>query len=136
VIIILLAVLIINGCTQKSTINPLRQKTYPPDFHKLPMQLGTWKGKEVKFDHKLAAAIGAVYVIERTYQNADGAIVSVDITVFLDWDIDSHDPIRCYKVDGWEHLEEAEEQIHVDKEKIIPVNLSRWRKNIPQLQIL
>jgi hypothetical protein len=141
-LILLLMVLLINGCTEQkaATSQPIKKpksrKTNPPDMRQLPLQLGDWKGKESKMDEKLLAALQAKYVIERTYQNTDNAKVSVHIAVFSDLDFWRHDPMKCYKSAGWENLGHSEEEIRINPNKTIVVNFSSWRKNDDQLQLL
>jgi EpsI family protein len=131
IIIPLIMIVLVNiGCKQQYP------KTYPPNFHQLPLHLGSWKGKECKIDAKLFAAAEAVDMVERTYENSDGTMVMVHLAVFGDWDIKRHDPILCYMAAGWEPLGQDIEQIRITEDKKIPVSISRWRKVIPQVQVL
>jgi hypothetical protein len=120
-----------NGCKQQ------HEKKYPPDFRQLPMHLGSWRGEEnTNAAKNLSAIVQALYVVDRIYRDPNGAAVSINISVFIDWDIQRHDPILCYRAAGWEPLGEEVERIRIAEVKAIPVSISRWRNVIPQVQVL
>jgi EpsI family protein len=96
----------------------------------LPMQLGEWKGEDVKLDERLFRATGANSIVERQYKNESGTVISIHLAVFKDanegvW----HNPISCYESAGWVPVEITRTPIFETQENSDKIALSTWEKS-------
>lgn len=69
----------------------------------IPMEIGSWKGKETPMEDKLFQGVNAHEVVSRAYTNS---VTKRDLTlhcaVFDEfWRIVPHTPERCYQMNGW-----------------------------------
>ncbi len=74
----------------------------PPsrDLDQMPMELGSWSGKDVPTDERIQQYLQAKAGINRLYRNAIGEEVSAHV-VWTDDYIKVHFPEQCYKEAGW-----------------------------------
>jgi EpsI family protein len=95
----------------------------------LPMQLGDWKGEDVKLDARLFQATGAAAIVERQYKDESGMVISLHFAVFSDpaegiW----HSPMHCYESAGWENTASSKVVLSETSEADSNMSLCTWQK--------
>jgi EpsI family protein len=102
----------------------------PWNVNELPKQLGPWKGADEKLDERLTQATGAHAIVERRYINSETqTAISLHLAIFTDpttgiW----HNPMTCYKANGWKCAESARVPFSQSDEKSDKLALSVWEK--------
>jgi EpsI family protein len=96
----------------------------------LPMQLGEWKGEDVKLDARLFQATGAHSILERQYRNEAGMAVSLHLAIFDKptegiW----HNPMSCYVSAGWVPIETAKIPMSETDDRSDMITYSVWEKS-------
>jgi EpsI family protein len=90
----------------------------------LPMRFGTWKGHDEQMDPRLGAAVGAVDVANRQYEEEHGGKIALQIASFTTSENSlPHAPEVCYRQAGWGIVERRIVELRVDDEKTRPAQL-------------
>jgi hypothetical protein len=72
----------------------------------LALRIGRWTGHEAAVDQKIFAGLGADDVINRSYENSAGGVVTVHCATWILATVSTpHPPDLCYSSNGWELLE-------------------------------
>jgi len=142
---VLFVLSIVLGCAEDSPrTSPAAKKggvggNELPDFERLPLRLGLWKGQDLPpLDPWLLAGLKMDACVSRTYQEALGDSVALLIAVISDWDVSRlpHDPMVCYAAGGWQLVSESEEPVDIGDGKTIRVSLSTWQKEQHHIRLL
>ena len=74
------------------------------ELRELPLQLGSWQGKDERLDEAVFRKLAASDVVERLYSNANGDEVSVHIAAWLGEmkSFTPHSPAVCLRGAGYE----------------------------------
>lgn len=96
----------------------------------LPKQLGEWHGEDTKLDERLFQAEGAHSVLNRTYHNESGMMISLHLAIF-DKPTDGiwHNPMSCYESNGWVARKEDKAALFETNENSDKIFLCTWDKS-------
>jgi EpsI family protein len=87
-----------------------RPKVLPVET--FPTQIGDWKqfGKDLSVDPEVQKVLPTAHIVERTYRNPSGQIVSLLLLTASDYK-DFHDPNVCLPGHGWQLSERTAIQV-------------------------
>jgi EpsI family protein len=120
--------LVVGGAYQlRGTLRPTYARLPEWSLHDLPLVLDGWQGQATELDEELFRAIDADVVSNRLYRNRQGDVVSVHTAAFTDYDFGvQHNPIVCYRGNGWEVADQQDLALDVGDGKTITVRLVTW----------
>lgn len=99
------------------------------DFHRLPHELGEWRGVDKELDPKIFAAIGANYVVDRIYRNGRHRI-SLHLAVFDNPDEGvRHSPMNCYLGQGFRNVSTKRTSLNLADQPEMEMLLTTWEKD-------
>lgn len=99
------------------------------DYHKLPYQLGDWRGADKELDPKIFAAIGANYIVDRVYRNGPHQI-SLHLAVFDNPDEGiRHSPMNCYLGQGFRNVSTKRASLNLADDPEMEMLLTTWEKS-------
>jgi len=103
----------------------------------MPLVLGDWRGEKTTLDEELFRAIDADVVSDRVYQNKRGDVVSVHTAAFTKYDFGvQHNPIVCYRGNGWEMADAQNVTLDVGEGKTVRVKLITWTRRRERVMTL
>jgi EpsI family protein len=105
-------------------------------FKEMPMQLGSWQGRDVSLDPKIANATGAKVIVDRAYQDDMGHQVSIHTAMFDNpGEGVLHSPLNCYRSNGWERSELSTSDLQISDTLTIPVSVSVFHKGPERVMV-
>lgn len=125
------AVLLVAGGAYelRGTLRPTYARLPDWSLHDMPLVLGEWRGEKTTLDEELFRAIDAKEVSNRLYQNKRGGVVSVHTATFTEYDFGvQHNPVVCYRTNGWEVTDRQDVMLDVGDGKTIGVKLITWTR--------
>lgn len=87
------------GATQTALRMRGVEAIYRPDFSRIPLEVGEYKGKRVPVDHSLYQVLEAQAMEERIYSSPRRSI-ALSLIYGTDWRT-IHAPTGCYPAQGW-----------------------------------
>jgi len=113
----------------RGTLHPTYARLPHWSLLDMPLVLGEWHGEKTTLDEELFRAIDADVVSDRLYQNKRGDVVSVHTAAFTKYDFGvQHNPIVCYRGNGWEMADAQNVTLDVGEGKTIGVKLITWTR--------
>lgn len=95
----------------------------------MPMQFEQWRGEVVDLDPEIFARTDAAEIVQRRYRNSEGRMVSVFTAIYSDPDAGVyHNPMNCYRAQGWQKDEDEYWELQVEGCPQIPVRATVWQQ--------
>ena len=89
-------------------------RSRPPDWSKVPLNVGLWQGHEEKVDEQIKQYLAAEQMIDRSYVRGD-ARIGFSATFGTQWR-SLHSPFGCYTSQGWQLV--SRKEVAVDFEGV------------------
>ncbi len=132
VIIVHLGFVVLRAGTQPAEVLPPTQ-----GIKSLPLVFGEWHGTEGQMDPKLEAGTESRDAVDREYKDRDGNTASVFVAFYDNPERGAyHNPMICYRANGWNIIDEHHETLEKTKRPDIDVSVSTWRQKEKRVLVL
>jgi EpsI family protein len=93
----------------------------------IPTQLGDWQGEKKEMNPSIFLATGASAIEDRLYQDVSSHSIKMHTAFFDDSVIGVyHNPMNCYRGNGWKLVDEKREKVKLTEDKTLVVSLTTW----------
>jgi hypothetical protein len=122
------------GTQQAEVLPPARSLETLP----LTLGLGDWHGTEGHMDPALFAGTESREAVDRAYTNRAGTTTAAVFVAFYDKPERGayHNPISCYRENGWINLEEHREPLRTTERADMDVSISTWESRGKKVLVL
>jgi EpsI family protein len=106
-------------------------------FRDLPRQLGNWQGEDTEMDPTISMATGAQIIVDRMYQDVSSHNIKMHTAFFDDPSVGVyHNPMNCYRANGWKLKNESRERVQIAENKTLEVSFTTWELNNDRVYVV
>jgi len=102
----LVTILAFGGAAHALRLTRVPEAAYRPDFKQVPLQIGTFKGRDLPIDESIYRYLAASGMLERDYEGPSGG-VRLTVLYAADWR-SIHSPSGCLPAAGWEIVSDVQ----------------------------